>query len=114
MLKGLVFRYKACTLVVGLLMMACTPNRYRIMGDDGNQWFLMEFIGLQAENRVIGFKPLIVVDEQVYRHNVELKNEFLQFTRADIAYIEVVPKDKALKRFGDDGKKGAIVLTLKQ
>ena len=96
-----------------IFCLACTPERYRIQGDDGGQVFLIEYIGLKVEHQVLGFKPMVIVDGKVYRHNVELKEESFQFLRSDIASITAIPKAKAIEKYGGDAKDGIVLIHLK-
>lgn len=100
-------------LAFAIFCLACTPERYRIQGNDGGQVFLIEYIGLKVESQVLGFKPMVIVDGKVYRHNVELKEESFQFLRSDIASITAISKTKAQDEYGKDAKDGIVLIHLK-
>lgn len=67
---------------------------------------------MQVEQGELGYKPLVIVIDTIYRHDIEMKSSTFSFYKLDIGHREVISKENALARYGAIGKDGALVLSL--
>ncbi|MDE5422855.1 hypothetical protein L3073_11605 [Ancylomarina sp. DW003] len=95
------------------LFMACSTDRYLLSGSADDNTFLIDKIKESQEMGLITARPLIVIDGVPHRYSKELKEKPLELTRSQIRKIDILKKDVGVRLYGDEGKAGVVVVTVK-
>ena len=95
------------------LFTACSTDRYLLSGSTDDNNFLIDKIKENVEMGLITNKPLIVIDGVPHRYSIELKEKPLELKRSQIRGIDVLKKDVGVKLYGEEGKAGVVVVTVK-
>ncbi|MPQ45566.1 hypothetical protein GCQ56_00980 [Marinifilum sp. N1E240] len=103
------------TLIILLLILSsCSSNRYLLDGDKTNSNYLSEFITELSELGEISKHPMLVIDGEPKRWDVELKSEKLSLKGDQIASVDKMDQEKAEQIYGEPAKDGVILVKTKQ
>ena len=80
-------------------------------GEDKN--FLVNMIEDLSDKGQLSAHPILVIDGEPLRYDVELKKDKLQLTKEDIKEVQVLKKEVGIRIYGEPGEAGVLVITTK-
>ena len=87
-----------------------SQNRYELVDEGNDKLFLSDSISKMATKSLITDKPIVVVDGIPFRYQ-DLENQKLQLSKAEIAKIIAIDKQKGISIFGNFGEAGVVIIT---
>jgi hypothetical protein len=79
--------------------------------DEGNdKLFLSDSISKMAIKSLITDKPIVVIDGKPFRYQ-DLESQKLLLSKAEIAKIVAIDKQKGINIFGNFGEAGVLIIT---
>ena len=96
-----------------LALSGCAVNKYNLADDNADEYFLLEQIELMYQKGQTSQYPILVIDgiEYVKKSDINLKK--LNLKKADIKEIELLKQEAAVRVFGETGKRGVLLITIK-
>ncbi|MFB6320822.1 hypothetical protein [Saccharicrinis sp. FJH54] len=96
-----------------LVFFNCVNSRYLLDNKGTDKRFLIEQIKAISEENELSKHPILVIDgiEYVNVDEINLRKTGLQ--KRDIKKIELLKKEPAIRIFGDEGKRGVLLITTK-
>ncbi len=95
--------------LVVFIFSSCTTQRYHLLNKGEDKHFLVNYIRELNDNAEINtYNPLIILDGNLYRSNIELKETPLQISKEDIREIRVMDFVEAIQTYGKQAQGGTI------
>src|ERR1035437_9884833 len=94
-----------------LLVASCSKNRYLLTDRGNDRYFLQQRIDESAKGGMISKTPMLVIDGHPFRFDEELKKQKLTLSRNNIAQIDILKTQTAVNIYGEQGKKGVVLIT---
>jgi hypothetical protein len=87
-----------------------SQNRYELVDEGNDKLFLSDSISKMAIKSLITDKPIVVIDGIPFRYQ-DLETQKLQLSKAEIAKIVAIDKQKGINIFGNFGEAGVLIIT---
>lgn len=97
-----------------VFLFSCSSNRYLLVDENEDKFFLSKQIKEQRKKGLISSKPIIVIDGVPHRFDKELKENELKISKSEIKKIDIVKAEAATKVYGEDAQDGVILITTKE
>ena len=102
-------------IVLVLILTSCATGRYQLADIGYNKDYLVEYIReLGDSGELPGYTPLILLNDKLYRPNIELKEAPLNLRRIDIEELQVMDQVEAIQTYGKEGQKGVLIINTKE
>jgi hypothetical protein len=96
-----------------ITLSGCAANKYKLADNDDDQDFLLEQIDLMYQKEQTSKFPILVVDGAEYVKKSDINLKKLNLKKEDIKEIELLKQEAAIRVFGEQGKRGVLLITTK-
>ena len=87
-----------------------SQNRYELVDAGNDKLFLSDSISKMVMKSLITDKPIVVIDGKPFRYQ-DLESQKLLLSKAEIAKIVAIDKQKGINIFGNFGEAGVLIIT---
>ncbi|MFT6867297.1 MAG: hypothetical protein ACJA08_002137 [Cyclobacteriaceae bacterium] len=94
-----------------IMSLGCSVNKYQLAGEDKD--FLIEQIESLSARDQISKKPILVIDGVEYVKKKDIALQKINLSKDRIEEIELLKKEAAIRVFGEEGKRGVLIITTK-
>ncbi len=98
------------TIFILLSFTIYSQNRYELVDKGNDKLFLSDSISKMAIKSLITDKPIVVIDGKPFRYQ-DLESQKLLLSKAEIAKIVAIDKQKGINIYGNFGDAGVLIIT---